>query len=105
MNDAPIADSYSVSTPVNTAVAVPMTGSDVDGPTLSFRLLTLPTHGNLSGTRPNYVYTPFAGYVGLDHYTYEAWDGNLASSVATITINVGGAPVLDNAVYLPLLIR
>ncbi|MAT41681.1 MAG: hypothetical protein CL609_05015 [Anaerolineaceae bacterium] len=105
VNDAPVANSYSVTTPVNTEVAVPMTGSDVDGPTLSFRLITQPTHGYLSGSRPNYVYTPFAGYEGPDQYTYDAWDGSLASGIATITINVGGAPVLNNAVYLPLLIR
>lgn len=105
VNDAPVADSKTVYTPIDTAVAVPMTGSDVDGPTLSLRLLTQPQHGYLSGTRPDYVYTPLAGYEGTDSYTYWAYDGSLYSAVATITINVGGAPVLNNAVYLPLLIR
>ena len=36
----------------------------------------------------SFTYTPTAGYVGADSFTYHASDGLLSSNVATVTINV-----------------
>jgi hypothetical protein len=107
VNDAPVADSKTFFTPVNTSVSVPMSGSDVENSSLIYVIIDPPTHGSfISGTSPVYIYQPWPGFVGSDHFTYKVRDSDRAySDVATITINVGGAPVLDNAVYLPLLIR
>ena len=51
--------------------------------------MTPPAHGTLSGTAPNLVYTPAAGYTGFDSFTFKANDGQVDSSIATMTIDVG----------------
>ncbi len=74
--------------------------NDTDaGNTLATRLLSAPAHGTLSlkydGT---FIYTPNAGFVGLDSFRYEAFDGQFAEpAVATIKV-VGTAEnlTLDN---------
>src|SRR5207248_2655808 len=50
VNDAPIATAQSVTTNQDTAKAISLTASDVDGDTLTYVVVTAPTHGTLSGT-------------------------------------------------------
>src|SRR5205085_11205396 len=38
------------------------------------------------------TYTPTASYTGADSFTYNASDGSLSSSVATVTLSVTAAP-------------
>ena len=64
VNDPPVANPQSVTTQRDTPVAITLTGSDVDGDALTFRVTSGPSHGALSGTAPNLTYTPAAGYVG-----------------------------------------
>src|SRR5207302_1799503 len=46
-------------------------------------------HGSLSGTAPNLTYTPNAGFVGTDSFTFTVTDSyGLASSPATVKITV-----------------
>ncbi len=93
VNDPPTADDQSVSTAEDTALAITLTGGDVDGDGLSFFLGTGPAHGGLSGTIPNFVYTPDADYHGPDSFTFTTNDGALSSPVATVSITV--TPVND----------
>ncbi len=58
VNDAPVANAQSVSTQQDTAVALTLTGSDVDGDTITFAIQSGPVHGILSGAAPDLVYTP-----------------------------------------------
>ncbi|MGG1519428.1 Ig-like domain-containing protein [Paenibacillus oryzisoli] len=57
---------------------------------------TAPAHGTLTqdATDKNkWTYTPSAGYVGPDSFTYKVTDaGGLSSSEATVTIAMNGAP-------------
>jgi hypothetical protein len=92
VNDAPIADAQSATTSENTAKTITLTGSDVDGDTLTFSVVTDPAHGVLSGTPPNLTYTPAANYVGADSFTFKANDGTTDSNVATVSITVDGVP-------------
>src|SRR5204862_6122895 len=62
VNDAPIANSQSVTTAEDTAKAITLTGSDADGPVTNFAVVTMPTHGTLSGIAPNVTYTPATNY-------------------------------------------
>src|SRR5207244_7790085 len=62
VNDAPVATAQSVTTNQDTAKAISLTASDVDGDTLTYVVVTAPTHGTLSGTAPNLTYTPVAGH-------------------------------------------
>ncbi len=92
VNDAPVANTQSVSTFQDTALAINLSGSDVDGDLLTHSVVSGPAHGALSGTAPNLTYTPVAGYTGSDSFTFKVNDGQLNSAPATvsITINANG---------------
>ena len=64
VNDAPVANAQSVTTNEDTAKAITLSGSDVDGNPLTYSVVTQPAHGALSGTAPNLTYTPAANYNG-----------------------------------------
>ena len=88
LNDAPQADAQSVVTQQDVAVAISLSGSDVEGDALAFNLLSSPAHGALSGTAPDLTYTPEAGYVGDDSFTFDVNDGQLSSAPALVSITV-----------------
>jgi hypothetical protein len=88
VNDAPVANAQSVSTPQDTAGAITLSASDVDGDALTYSITTPPAHGSLSGSVPNLTYTPAAGYRGADSLVFKANDGLADSASVTVTINV-----------------
>jgi phosphodiesterase/alkaline phosphatase D-like protein len=90
VNDAPVADDQAVSTQEGTPVAITLTGSDVDEDTLTFGVVDGPTNGVLSGGGANLTYTPNAGYIGSDSFTFRANDGTADSNLATVSISVMG---------------
>ncbi|WP_181902195.1 Ig-like domain-containing protein [Thalassotalea euphylliae] len=98
-NDAPIANDLSVSTAEDTAQVITLTGSDIDvGDSLVYSLVSQPSHGQLTGSAPNYTYTPNANYYGRDSFTFKANDGSADSGVATVTItitSVNDAPIAN----------
>jgi len=101
VNDAPVALDQSVSTPEDTAKAIVLSGSDLDGDAISFGLLDGPSHGSLSGFDPltgDVLYTPATNYVGGDSFTFRVNDGQLDSAPATVSIEV--TPVNDAPVAL-----
>ena len=98
---APSADAQSVNVPFNTATAVTLTGSDpntavIETP-LTFAVTVIPTHGLLSGTAPNLVYTPTAGYNGADSFQFKTTNqAALSSTAATVSLTVAaGVPTAD----------
>jgi 2C-methyl-D-erythritol 2,4-cyclodiphosphate synthase len=99
VNDTPVADDQSVSTDEDTPVSITLTGSDVDGNSLTFNIVDQPTNGTLSGTAPDLTYTPNADFNGSDSFTLTVNDGNADSSIATVSITVNAAndqPTADN---------
>src|SRR4029077_16123455 len=62
VNDAPVATPQSVSTAYNTALAITLAGTDVEGSSLNYTVLTQPSSGTLTGTAPNLTYTPVIGF-------------------------------------------
>ena len=98
VNDAPAALGQSLTTPANTALKVSLQATDVDGAPLTFLLLSQPTAGTLSGTPPNLIYTPRAGFVGSDGFTFRASDGKALSSIATVKISVLPGLTIDDVV-------
>ena len=88
-----------MTTDEDTAKAITLTGSDLDGDTLIYGVVTQPTHGALSGTAPNLTYTPAADYNGADSFTFKANDGMVDSNIATVSITV--TPVNDPPVADP----
>ncbi len=93
MNDAPVATGQAVATDEDEAVGITLSGTDVEGSALAFMILAGPSHGSLSGTAPDLVYTPEANYNGPDSFTFQVNDGQLDSASASVTITV--APVND----------
>ena len=87
-NDAPAANAQSLGTDKDTAVAVMLSGSDVDSNSLTFAVLSGPAHGTLSGSGANRTYTPDPGYLGADSFSYVANDGALDSAPSTVSLNV-----------------
>lgn|GEM_PF-5324141 len=88
-NTAPTAAAMSVSTEYGVPVNVPLSGADPDGDALTFSVTTLPGHGTLSGVAPNLVYTPAAGYSGVDSFNFKVSDGQVDSALALVTLAVG----------------
>jgi TolB-like protein/Tfp pilus assembly protein PilF len=88
-NNAPVANAQSVTTVEDTAVSITLTGSDADGDTLTFSVVSGPSNGALSGTAPNLTYTPNADFIGSDSFTFKVNDGGEDSASATVTVTVG----------------
>jgi autotransporter-associated beta strand protein len=88
VNDAPVATAQSVFTLIDTARAITLRGTDTENDALTSVLVSPPAHGTLTGTAPNLLYTPDAGYSGLDGFTFKVNDGLLDSAAATIAIAV-----------------
>jgi hypothetical protein len=88
VNDAPVAGAQSVSTNEDTATAITLSATDVEGDTLTYSVVSGPSHGTLSGTAPNLTYTPTANYNGSDSFTFKANDGSTDSNTATVSISV-----------------
>ncbi|MGC9399613.1 MAG: SdrD B-like domain-containing protein [Anaerolineae bacterium] len=93
-NHAPVAlaDTYVVTKGTTLNVTAPgllTNDSDADGDPLTALLQSNVSHGALSiGTDGAFSYTPNAGYLGTDAFTYKASDGYESSAPVTVTLNV-----------------
>lgn len=92
-DEPPVAEDVIVGTSEDAPVEVALNGEDPEGAPLTFKTITEPSHGNLSGTGATRTYHPAPDFHGTDHFTYVANDGREDSNVATVTITV--APVND----------
>ena len=92
-NDPPQADDISVNTEEDVPVAISLSGSDVDGDSLAYTLVSGPNNGVLTGTAPNYTYSPNSNFYGPDTFSFTVNDGLLDSEEAVVTILVN--PVND----------
>jgi hypothetical protein len=86
LNTPPVADSQSITTTEETAIAIELTASDSDQ--LSYQVIDPPTQGVLVGAAPTLSYLPNTGYTGPDHFTFRANDGRGESNLATVSIQV-----------------
>ena len=89
-NRAPRANADSASTLRNVAVTtnVISNDTDADGDVISINSYTQPSNGSVSQNGDNLVYTPNAGFVGNDTYTYTATDSIRNSNSALVNITV-----------------
>jgi RHS repeat-associated protein/uncharacterized repeat protein (TIGR01451 family) len=103
VNDAPVADAKQANVDQGGSVAVTLSGSDIDGDSLSWRITQQPAHGSLSGTAPALVYTPQATFSGSDQFHYVANDATADSAPASVTITVTAvnrAPAITSTALL-----
>ncbi|WP_307828070.1 LamG-like jellyroll fold domain-containing protein [Nocardioides sp. SYSU D00038] len=93
-NTAPVAVADAYSTPAGTPLEVTAPGllandTDVEGDPLTSTDVTQAAHGEVVlGSNGSFSYTPDAGYVGPDSFTYRANDGTASSAPATVSITV-----------------
>ena len=90
INLVAVATPQVVVTPVSTAKAITLTGTSPRG-SLTYSNLSAPLNGTLTGTAPNLVYTPNAGYSGPDRFTFKVSDVLTTSEIGTVSIIVGSA--------------
>ena len=90
-NVPPVANNQSVTVLMGTPKAITLTATDANGDPLTYEVVSVPAHGNLSGTAPNLTYAPNAGYEGLDSFTFLANDGQIDGNVATVSITVSAS--------------
>lgn len=97
VNDAPVASNGTKSTNEDTAATGTVTASDTEGSSLTYSVVTGPSHGSLTlNSNGSYSYTPDANYHGADSFTYKANDGTDDSNTATVSLTVNSvndAPV------------
>jgi VCBS repeat-containing protein len=93
VNDAPVADDQDVTTVEDTAKAITLTGSEIDGDTLTFSIVDEPLHGDVVLAGSVATYTPDPDFTGEDSFTFTANDGTVDSDMAVVDITV--TPVND----------
>lgn len=91
-NTAPLAASLVLTTMQESALAVNLSASDADGDALLYSVVTSPTHGLLNGAGADLIYTPNAGFIGTDSFTFKSNDSQADSPVTMVTIHVTAAP-------------
>ncbi len=88
-NNPPVANTKSVSTDMNVPIPITLNGSDPESSVLTFNIVDLPKHGQLSSVSADTVkYTPNKDYSGSDSFTYVVKDNKgLTSAKSTVTID------------------
>ncbi|PKH39018.1 hypothetical protein CXG46_14940 [Nocardioides alpinus] len=93
-NVAPVATDDAFSTVSGESLSLAAPGvlgndTDADGGTLTATRLSEPVNGEVTlAANGSFTYTPDAGFVGKDQFTYEASDGTDTSAPATVTLTV-----------------
>lgn len=105
-NRAPSAvdDAYNVEqNSSNNVFNVLVNDTDPDGDALTISAVTPPAHGSAVITAGRINYTPTAGYLGSDSFTYTISDGKGGSASATVRVTVAlpnRPPIANNDLYL-----
>jgi hypothetical protein len=92
VNSPPVANPQTVNVNKNSQNnPITLSATDPNNNPLTYSIVAQPSHGTISPTTPggpSRTYTPTAGYVGPDSFTFKANDGTVDSNTATVTINV-----------------
>ena len=86
-----VATPQSLTSNLNTAISIVLSSNASAQTTATYRVVTPPQHGRLSGNPPNVIYTPNLGYVGNDSFAFVANDGTGDSPIASIELQINEA--------------
>ncbi|HSA76989.1 MAG TPA: Ig-like domain-containing protein [Nitrosarchaeum sp.] len=97
INDAPIGQNNTATTPENTSVIISVLNndSDVDGDSLTVSSITQGANGTVTTNGTITTYTPQPNFHGVDSFTYTVSDG-LLTDTATVTVTVTQFDVHDD---------
>ena len=84
----PIADNQNVSLSLNDSLIITLSGSDPDNISIDFEVVTNPSNGIVELTGGQATYTPNTDFVGLDSFSFKAFNGTKYSPVAIVNIEV-----------------
>ncbi len=94
VNHPPEAISKNAETLEDTLLNIALIGSDLDGDSIGFELVSLPQHGSVRllnqsppGTLAS-VYSPDPNYFGPDSFTFRVNDGLASSALAIVSIKI-----------------
>lgn len=88
-NLPPIAHPQTISTGMDTAVQVTLTGEDPEGRDITYAVAVEPFNGTLSGDGPIRIYTPADGFQGVDFFSFVVSDGVNESDAGLVRVRVG----------------
>ena len=90
VNDAPVGQTGSFTTPQVTPFNGFLAATDVDGNPLTYAISTSPTKGTVTVNAATgaFTYTPLAGRTGADSFRFRANDGTVNSAQTTISITI-----------------
>ena len=93
-NQAPQANSGSISVDANGVVSGQLTASDAEGQPLSYQLVSPPSQGTvlLTASSGAFSYAPRLGVSGNDRFTFKVNDGALDSAPASLSISIRPLP-------------
>lgn len=95
-NTAPVAADSTITTAIDTPATVPLSSTDANGNSLTYRIVSQPHHGSVALTGNVATYFPEQGYTGPDSFTFAASDGLTDSNLATVSVNVGSPAIFAN---------
>ena len=98
VNHPPTADPQTLALDQDGSASFTLVGGDIDGDSLTFRITSIPAHGNLSGVAPNLTYTPAQDFYGSDSLSFVVNDGTIDSSSAVVSISVNHVNHPPNAI-------
>ncbi|HEX9985676.1 MAG TPA: DNA/RNA non-specific endonuclease [Thermoanaerobaculia bacterium] len=78
----------SVNTDEDVAKSFTLQAANPGSGTLTYTILSQPSHGTLSGSGANQTYTPAPEFSGSDSFTFRASSGSANSATATVSITV-----------------
>lgn len=89
VNDAPTAESQSISAEAGTAVSGSLTATDVEGDNLTFTLASMSTQGDvILNPDGSFNYTARLEATGMDGFTFTVSDGASVSNLGTVSISI-----------------
>ncbi|MEE8331847.1 MAG: trypsin-like serine protease [Acidimicrobiia bacterium] len=92
--DDPVANSQAATTAPGIPTVLTLTGSDADGESLTFSIISGPTHGALGALAPSpphsatLTYTATGGYLGPDSFSFMVDDGTGGTDTAIVSLTV-----------------
>ena len=91
-NRPPVASDQTLTTEVDTPLALTLRATDPDGDALRYSIVagSGPENGTLSGTTPHLTYTPRSGFTGSDSFQFQVSDGQGGTDSGETRINVVG---------------